>query len=85
MYKLGLNKAEEPEIKLPRFASHGESKEILEKYLRLLPCAACAKLLQLYPTLCDPTDRQAPLSVRFSRQAYWSGLPFPSPTSASLI
>ena len=22
---------------------------------------------------------QAPLSVRFSRQEYWSGLPFPSP------
>ena len=48
-------------------------------------CAARAKLLQLYPTLCDPMDHQAPLSVRFSWQAYWSGLPFPSPTSASLI
>ena len=23
--------------------------------------------------------RQAPLSIRFSRQEYWSGLPFPSP------
>ena len=23
--------------------------------------------------------RQAPLSMAFSRQAYWSGLPFPSP------
>ena len=23
--------------------------------------------------------RQAPLSVKFSRQEYWSGLPFPSP------
>jgi len=22
---------------------------------------------------------QAPLSMRFSRQGYWSGLPFPSP------
>ena len=32
-------------------------------------------------TLCDPTDRthQAPLSMGFSRQDYWSGLPFPSP------
>ena len=33
--------------------------------------------------LCDPTDcslaHQAPLSVGFSRQEYWSGLPFPSP------
>ena len=24
-------------------------------------------------------DRQAPLSLGFSRQEYWSGLPFPSP------
>ena len=32
-------------------------------------------------TLCDPWTeaRQAPLSMGFSRQEYWSGLPFPSP------
>ena len=32
-------------------------------------------------TLCDPMDRvacQAPLSMGFSRQEYWSRLPFPS-------
>ena len=31
--------------------------------------------------LFDPMDvaRQAPLFVGFSRQEYWSGLPFPSP------
>ena len=36
---------------------------------------------QLCPTLCDPMDcnLQAPLSVDFSRQEYWSGLPFPPP------
>ena len=36
---------------------------------------------QSCPTLCDPTDvaRQGPLSMGFSRQEYWSGLPFPSP------
>ena len=36
---------------------------------------------QLHPTLCDPMTvaRQAPLSMEFSRQEYWSGLPFPSP------
>ena len=29
-------------------------------------------------TLCNPIARQAPsLSMRFSRQEYWSGLPFP--------
>ena len=33
--------------------------------------------LQSCPTLCDPMDlaRQAPLSMGFSRQEYWSGLP----------
>ena len=32
-------------------------------------------------TLCDPIDcnPQAPPSMGFSRQEYWSGLPFPSP------
>ena len=36
---------------------------------------------QSCPTLCDPVDcsPQGPLSTKFSRQAYWSGLPFPSP------
>ena len=29
-------------------------------------------------SLCDPMDED-PLSMRFSRQEYWSGLPFPSP------
>ena len=33
------------------------------------------------PTLCNPMDLacQAPLSMGFPRQEYWSGLPFPSP------
>ena len=33
------------------------------------------------PTLATPwtVGRQAPLSMGFSRQEYWSGLPFPSP------
>ena len=41
--------------------------------------AAAAKSLQSCPTLCDPIDGQAPLSLGFSRQGHWSGLPFPSP------
>ena len=28
---------------------------------------------------CDPMACQAPLSMEFSRQEYWSGFPFPSP------
>ena len=38
-----------------------------------------AESLQLHLTLCDPTDLQAPLSMGFSRQEYWSGLLYPSP------
>ena len=34
---------------------------------------------QLCLTLQPPGARQAPLSMGFSRQEYWSGLPFPSP------
>ena len=35
---------------------------------------------QLCPTLCDPMDiSQAPLSMEFSKQEYWSGFPFPTP------
>jgi len=41
-----------------------------------------SEVAQLCPTLGDPMDcRQAPQSMGFSRQAYWSGLPFPSPNS----
>ena len=40
-----------------------------------------AQLLQVGPTLCDPMDYspQAPLSMEFSGQEYWSGLPYPPP------
>ena len=37
-----------------------------------------AKSLQTCLTLCSPTDcvaHQTPLSMEFSRQEYWSGLP----------
>ena len=40
---------------------------------------------QSCPTLATPwtVARQAPLSMGFSRQEYWSGLPFPSPGDLS--
>ena len=40
------------------------------------------EVAQSCPTLCNPMDsslHQAPPSMEFSRQEYWSGLPFPSP------
>ena len=42
---------------------------------------SCGKSLQSYLTLCNPMDYSPPGSsvMGFSRQEYWSGLPFPSP------
>ena len=47
----------------------------------LLVVTLSVKSLQVCPSLADPMDcaRQAPLSVEFSRQEYWSGLQWPSP------
>ena len=40
-----------------------------------------SEVAQSCPTLCDPMDGSlpGPPSMGFSRQEYWSGLPFPSP------
>jgi len=44
-----------------------------------VPCVICCA--QSRPTLFDPMDCacQAPLFMEFSRQDYWSELPFPTP------
>ena len=41
----------------------------------------CVKSLSCVQLFVTPwtVARQAPLSMGFSRQEYWSGLPFPSP------
>ena len=38
-----------------------------------------SEVAQSCPTLCHPIAHQAPPSMEFSRQEYWSRLPFPSP------
>ena len=53
------------------------SKEKLYRiYKSILIYDVCAKFLQSCPALGDPMDcsLQAPLSMGFSRQEYWSGL-----------
>ena len=49
----------------------------------LLPvaCGGGGLVAKSCPTLATPwtVACQAPLSMGFSRQKYWSGLPFPSP------
>ena len=43
--------------------------------------ACCCLVAKSCLTLCDPwtVARQSSLSMGFSRQEYWNGLPFPSP------
>ena len=47
-----------------------------------MECVRCVlshfRCVQLFATLWA-VARQAPLSMGFSSQEYWSGLPFPSP------
>ena len=46
---------------------------VLFSYLKTSVCCCCCSITKSCPT------RQAPLSMGFSRQEHWSGLPFPSP------
>ena len=41
-------------------------------------CVCMLSHVQLFATPCT-VAHQAPLSMEFSRQEYWSGLPFPTP------
>ena len=49
---------------------------LTNQYLLLIGLCVCS---QLCLTLCDLMDHQVPLSMGFSRQEYWSGLPYPPP------
>ena len=48
---------------------------------RAMKVTSESEVTQSCPTLCNPLTiaYQAPPSMGFSRQEYWSGLPFPSP------
>ena len=60
---------------------HSDQCGSLSASATLFSMSVFAKSLQSCPTLCDPMDcsHQAPLSMGFSRQEYWSGLPCPTP------
>ena len=53
---------------------HNKQRKIIFPCLLLLSCWVVPFFLALWTVVI-----QAPLSVRFSRQEYWSGFPFPSP------
>ena len=62
------------------------SNMVLKKRSEKAATATAAKSLQSCPTLCNPKEtaaHQAPPSLGFSKQEYWSGLPFPSPEKAA--
>ena len=66
-------KVKKKKKKPPLTWNGGFDKVILQKVKVLVA--------QSYPTLETPwtVAHQAPLFMEFSRQEYWSGLPFPSP------
>ena len=90
---MDLEKAEEAEIKLPATAGSSKKQESSRKkeicfcFIYCDKCFDCVakvdkvKLLSRVQLFVTPwtVAYQAPLSMGFSRQEYWSGLPFPSP------
>ena len=62
MFKLVLEKAEEPEIKLPTSAGSSKKQENSRKIpaAAAAAAAAAAKSLQSCPTLCDPIHGSPP-------------------------
>ena len=59
-----------------------ERQESLSENAKKAELFQDSEVVQSCPTLCNPVNcvaHQAPLSMGFSRQEYWSGLPFPSP------
>ena len=67
--------------------NRGKGNENLDASCRILHilqiavAAICCLVTKSYPTLATPwtVAHQAPLSMGFSRQEYWNGLPFSSP------
>ena len=77
IFKLDLNKAEEPEIKLPTYVGSSKKQEGSRK---TSAAAAAAKLLQSCPTLCDPIDGSLPGSpvpgILQARTLEWVAISF---------
>ena len=68
----------------PRWCHHRLPPQMPAQMRSVHVCAVCACVLSRFShtRLCATlwtAARQAPLSVRFSRQKYWSGLPCPPP------
>ena len=57
------------------FSKQSDPRKYLNQFACVLSHFSC---VQLFATL-QTAAHQAPLSIEFSRQEYWSGLPFPPP------
>ena len=89
MFKLHLEKAKEPEIKFPTFVGSQKKQENYRKtssfalLITLKPLTMKVKVKSLSRVLLFVTPwtvvHQAPPSMGFSRQEYWSRVPLPSP------
>ena len=61
MYKLGLEKAEEPEIKLPTFIGSSRKREdLLHKYAKTSDCVDPKKLQKILKEMGIPDHLTAP-------------------------
>ena len=82
----GFNPCQGTRSYLPQLRVHMTQLKIPACAPQLRPVCVCVcvcvcAVTQSCPTLCDPQTvaHQAPLPNEFSRQEFWSGLPFPSP------
>ena len=64
---------------LPLQMLHREMIPDVYTYMCMYIYTCVCSVAQLYLTLCDPMhwSPSGPLSMEFSSQGYWSGLPFP--------
>ena len=53
--------------------------ECMYVYVYIYVCMCCAQSLSRVQLFAPHEAHQAPLSMEFSRQEYWSGLSFPTP------
>ena len=74
-----------PEIEFTSFTSPALAGRFFFFFFLVLP-VYCYQPISLHPrahmlshVITWTSTRQTPLSMDFSRQEYWSGLPFPSP------
>ena len=69
---------------IPPFLGNGEGEKRKQLIYALL-LFSHSVVSDSFATPWTITARQAPLSMAFSRQEYWSGLPFPSPVDQTWV